>query len=271
MADDADLPDYAATLDAQHAAHEVELKAMIGAVCDGKPWKRVVDLACGDGFFTRMLAEALPHAEVVGLDDDEAYLKAAREASTGIANLRFEQANVLEPAESLGRFSLVFCADSLQSIEDHDGLMAGSLRLCKPGGAIVYTETDSVHDVICPWPLAIERKLRELEAKTLTPADRHGYAFPRYAKDLFRRHGLENVTIRSFTFDRNGPLDVATAKWLALELAGRLEKVRPVASEQEVARLRRYLTPDGDEYVGAGEATYVTYLRYVIIGTRPAS
>ena len=203
-------------------------------------------------------------------DDDEAYLKAARQASKGWPNVRYEQADALDPAESLGRFSLVFCADSLETIEDHDGLLAGSLRLCEPGGAIVYTETDSVHDVLCPWPLSIERKLRELEAKTLSPADRRGYAFPRYAKDLFARHGLEDVTIRSFTFDRNGPLDETTAKWLALELADRLEKIRDVASEKEMAELRRYLSPDGDEYVGAGEATYVTFLRYVIVGTRPA-
>ncbi|HEV7282946.1 MAG TPA: methyltransferase domain-containing protein [Pirellulaceae bacterium] len=270
MADDDDLPDYAETLDAQHAAHEVELRAMIGQVCEGKVWKRAADLACGDGFFTRLLAEALPDAEVVGLDDDDAYLKAARKASQGWVNVRYERADALDPAESLGRFSLVFCADSLESIEDHDGLLAGSLRLCEPGGAIVYTETDSVHEVICPWPLSIERKLRELEAKALSPAHRRGYAFPRYAKDLFARHGLVDVTIRSFTFDRNGPLDEATAKWLALELADRLEKVRPVASDEEITELRRHLTPEGDGYVGAGESTYVTFLRYVILGTRPA-
>lgn len=268
--EDDDLPDYAEALVAQHTAHEAELRAMIRQVCEGKRWKRAADLACGDGFFTRLLAEALPRAEVVGLDNDEAYLKAAREASGGIGNLRYEQADALHPDQSLGRFSLVFCADSLETIEDHDGLMTGSLQLCEPGGAIVYTETDSVHDVICPWPLSIERKLRELEAKTLSRADRRGYAFPRYAKDLFARHGLADVAIRSFTFDRNGPLDEATAKWLELELADRLEKVRRVASEEETAELRRYLTPEGEHYVGAGETTYVTYLRYVIIGTKPA-
>jgi ubiquinone/menaquinone biosynthesis C-methylase UbiE len=268
MVEDDELPEYAATLDAQHAAYEPELRTMVRELCAGNAWTRAVDLAGGDGFFTRLLAEALPKAEVVGLDDDEAYLKAAREASQGVVNLRYEQADVLDPAESLGRFSLVFCADSLETIEDHDRLMSGAMRLCEPGGAIVFTETDSVHDVICPWPLAVERKLRELEAKTLSPADRRGYAFPRYAKDLFARHGLENVTIRSFTFDRNGPLDETTARWLALELADRLEKVRDVASDDEIERLRKYMAPDGDEYVGAGAATYVTYLRYVVTGTR---
>lgn len=270
MVEDDELPDYAATLVAQHGAYEVELRAMMRELCDRKRWKRAADLACGDGFFARLLAEALPRADVVGLDDDETYLKAAGKASEGFANLKYERADVLDPPESLGRFSLVFCADSLQTIEDHDRLLAASLRLCEPGGAIVFTETDSVHDVICPWPLAIERKLRELEAKTLSPADRRGYAFPRYAKDLFVRHGLEQVAIRSFTFDRNGPLDEPTAKWLALELADRLEKVRPFASEEEVARLRRYMTPDGDEYVGSGSTTYVTFLRYVVMGFRAA-
>jgi ubiquinone/menaquinone biosynthesis C-methylase UbiE len=270
MADDLELPDYAGTLDAQHAAYKAELLAMMQQLCTGRSWKRVADLACGDGFFARLLAKALPDAVIVGLDDGEAYLNAATKASKGYANLRYEQADALRPPASLGRCSLVFCADSLETIEDHDRLMAGAMRLCDPGGAIVFTETDSVHDVICPWPLAIERKLRELEAKTLSPAHRRGYAFPRYAKDLFARHGLENVTIRSFTFDRNGPLDKATAKWLALELADRLEKVRAVASEDETERLRKYMTPEGDAYVGSGDTTYVTYLRYVIIGMRAA-
>lgn len=268
MAEDDRLPDYARGLNAQHAAFEPELRKMLHELCAGTSWTRVVDLACGDGFFARLLADASPQAEAVGLDDDDAYLKAARAASQEVANVRYEEADVLAPGDSLGTFSLVFCADSLETIEDHDRLLDASIRLCESGGTIAFTETDSVHDVICPWPLVIERKLRELEARTLSPADRRGYAFPRYAKDLFARHGLQNVTIRSYAFDRNGPLDEPTAKWLAFELADRLEKVREVASEQELAELQKYLSPDGEEYVGAGDTTYVTFLRYVIVGQR---
>ncbi len=52
--------------------------------------RRVVDLGCGAGNVTRLLALRWPDAEVVGIDNSEAMLSKARAAASDLANVRFE-------------------------------------------------------------------------------------------------------------------------------------------------------------------------------------
>ena len=52
------LPDYDSQLSAFHRAFEPELASVLGAL-PLEPGMRVLDLACGDGFYTRRIAERL--------------------------------------------------------------------------------------------------------------------------------------------------------------------------------------------------------------------
>jgi len=74
------LPEYERELSAFHKAFAVELEQAIYSLPLG-PSSRVLDLACGDGFYTRRLAERLgPGGEVTGADIDPNYLQVARKA-----------------------------------------------------------------------------------------------------------------------------------------------------------------------------------------------
>src|SRR6476661_801921 len=73
-----DLPDYAPMLTAYHRAHAAELRAMV----DDLPVRAgdcVLDMPCGDGAYTVLLAEKVGSSgNVVGVDLSASYLKMAR-------------------------------------------------------------------------------------------------------------------------------------------------------------------------------------------------
>jgi trans-aconitate methyltransferase len=105
-----------------------------------RPTDRLLDLGCGSGDFTRVLADLVPDGEVVGLDAQPSMLDAAR---TGA---RPNQTFVLGPVQDLGGIFAAPDADgSFSAISsravlhwvpaaDHPGVLAEAFRLLEPGG-----------------------------------------------------------------------------------------------------------------------------------------
>src|SRR5262245_92456 len=75
---DTDLPDYAPMLTAYHRAPAAALRAIVGDL-PLRPGDRVLDMPCGDGAYTVLLAERVGSSgRAVGVDRSTAYLELAR-------------------------------------------------------------------------------------------------------------------------------------------------------------------------------------------------
>src|SRR6266536_5522111 len=73
-----DLPDYAPMLTAYHRTHAAELRAMVGDL-PVRAGDCVLDMPCGDGAYTVLLAEKVGSSgSVVGVDLSASYLELAR-------------------------------------------------------------------------------------------------------------------------------------------------------------------------------------------------
>src|SRR5438105_3701538 len=76
---DRTLPRYAEQFAAFHGAFAAELRELVGLL-PVTPQMRVLDVCCGDGFYTGLLAERLiSPGEVVGLDINPCFLELARQ------------------------------------------------------------------------------------------------------------------------------------------------------------------------------------------------
>ena len=282
-ADDA-LPDYALCLDLQHAAFGTDLRSMLADLFStttaglqaaaGPAGRKIADVACGDGFYSRLLAEIDESHRVVGIDSSEAYLSVARDRTPPrlSGRLSFQRGDILAPETladgSEAAYDVIFCIDSLESILDHQALFRQMVRLCRPGGLVVISETDNVHDLIGSWPPEVDNLLHRLEWEGLDDSNRAGYALPRYASALLRWAGLSGVTVHSYTFDRSGPLDESMQRWLAEHLRHRLAALRR-GTDEELTELRRHLHPEGDEDFAKWPHALLTYLRFCVIGRKP--
>lgn len=100
--------------------------------------REIVDLGCGAGNVTRILAERWPASAVTGIDASAAMLAAARAAAPGGGRIAFREAELAawsaapEPATA----DLVFSNAALHWLDDHAGLMPRLFRAVAPGGVL---------------------------------------------------------------------------------------------------------------------------------------
>lgn len=115
---------------------------------DLRPGERVLDIACGNGPFSRRMARA--GAEVVAFDFSERFIERARErsAETGDA-ITYHVLDATDEASLLGRlgglpllgegsFDAAVCNMGLMDIVEIAPLLSALSHLLRPGGRFVY-------------------------------------------------------------------------------------------------------------------------------------
>ena len=90
---------------------------------------QVIDLGCGTGELTAMLAERLPGSSVEGVDASAAML--AQAAPREHAGLSFRHVDMREVAD-FSQYDLVFSNAALQWVPDHAALLARVLQQLRP-------------------------------------------------------------------------------------------------------------------------------------------
>ncbi|HEY6787897.1 MAG TPA: trans-aconitate 2-methyltransferase [Trebonia sp.] len=108
----------------------IDLIARIGAAAPSS----VVDLGCGPGNLTALLAQRWPDADVSGVDNSPEMIEAARAAAPA---LDFETGDVRDwrPARAP---DVITCNAVLQWVPDHDDLLLGWADMLAPGGWLAF-------------------------------------------------------------------------------------------------------------------------------------
>jgi trans-aconitate 2-methyltransferase len=97
--------------------------------------RAVVDLGCGAGNVTQLLADRWPEADILGIDNDARMLERARQALADRARVGFAAAN-LETWAPQGLVDVLFSNAALHWADDHATLLPRLLRFVAPGGVL---------------------------------------------------------------------------------------------------------------------------------------
>ncbi len=97
--------------------------------------RTVVDLGCGAGNVTRMLAARWPDAAILGVDNSEAMLAKARAASGDLGHVAFEAADIgtWSPAAPV---DVLYSNAALHWLPDHATLLPRLAQAVGPGGVL---------------------------------------------------------------------------------------------------------------------------------------
>jgi SAM-dependent methyltransferase len=124
---------------ADYYRHEVHGPALL-AICEPLKGQRVLDLGCGQGYFTRQLARRA--AQVIGIDvaDELIALATDRESDQqlGIDYRKLSAAAVVDHWAP-GTFDLVAACMSLQDMANMRGALRGAFTVLRPGGRMVFS------------------------------------------------------------------------------------------------------------------------------------
>jgi SAM-dependent methyltransferase len=128
------------------------------------PNGRVLDVGCGSGSMSRLIAGSFPQAEVVGVDLREQYLDYARARARdeGLRNLTFRIGDVFALPFPDASFDVVWSKYLLQWLREPKSALAEMKRVTKPGGFVVSCDYAGFGIEHYPIAAEFERQLREL-------------------------------------------------------------------------------------------------------------
>lgn len=101
------------------------------------PDARVLDVGCGNGWASRLLAEKAREGRVVGIDIADEMIRIARESSASFRNVEFQVASAENLSFRDGEFTHAFSMESLYYYEDMLGALREIKRVLAPGGLFV--------------------------------------------------------------------------------------------------------------------------------------
>jgi ubiquinone/menaquinone biosynthesis C-methylase UbiE len=267
------LPDYDEQLSGFHHAFEPELEELLGSL-PLTPTMKVLDLACGDGFYTRRLAERLGSGgTVTGVDLDRAYLRAAaREAArhTGPAAIELVSASFDRLPFGDDTFDFVWCAQSLYSLPEPVAVLGHLARVLRPGGVVAVLENDTLHQVSLPWPVSLELPLRAAELRALSERSRHPNKFyvGRRLPAVFAAAGLEPLKMATHAFDRQAPLGAAEQRLLQSYLDEVDERVAPFLDAALLRELRELRDPSSCRHMLREPYLTMTWLNVLALARK---
>jgi trans-aconitate 2-methyltransferase len=104
--------------------------------------KRAADLGCGPGNSTELIISSFPHAEVVGVDNSEDMIEAAKARLPGF---KFELCGIEEWAGP-GPWDLIFSSSALHWVPTRERLLPWLAGRLSPGGTLAIQMPDNLNE-----------------------------------------------------------------------------------------------------------------------------
>lgn len=180
------------------------------ALVHSRAGMRVIDLGCGGGELTALLAERLPASDVLGVDSSAAMLAEAEPRARARLSFRHQDITTLM---DYGDYDLVFSHAVFQWAPDNEGLMARILSMLRPGAQIAVqlpkNEEHPSHRL--PAQLAGEAPFRDLLGGYVRRSE--ALDLDRYATLLWE-HGLREQVCFEKIYGHELPSSADVVEWV---------------------------------------------------------
>ena len=148
---DDDLAHAIAAGDVTTVHHLIRYHWAVAVLGERRP-ARILDVACGDGYGSALLAAALPEATVVGIDHDTEAIRRARDRYRQ-PNVSFRAGDVQRWSDTIGadQHDAIVSFDTIEHVAHRELMLLGLVDHLDPDGALLLS-TPSARSTVALEP-----------------------------------------------------------------------------------------------------------------------
>ncbi len=256
-----------------HRTKEQERRQMVDDL-NLKPGDVALDLGCGPGLWTLLLAEKVkPNGRVIGLDFSPDLINYAvenlkKEPLKDI--IEFREADFYAIPFEDDVFDLTFFGNCFAYVTDAFKVLEEQKRVTKKGGRVAAKDFDGA--IIIFHPIEPQLSLRVLAAtaqglRENPPEPLFDNYVGRKLHGLLLQAGFKDVSTTSYAIQKLSPLTPEAKRYIAGNAEWYANIGSPLLSEEDLQQWRAHFDPTSDKYILDLEEFYFCMLEVLTVGT----
>ncbi len=256
-----------------HRTKEEERRRMV-ADLNLKPGDTILDLGCGPGLWTPLLAEKVkPNGRVIGIDFNPELIAYAtdnlkKEPLKDIIEFQLSDLHAIPFADNT--FDAVFFGNCFAYVTNPFNVLEEQKRVTKTGGRVVAKDWDGA--LLIFHPIDPQLSLRILAATTRAleenpPELPFDNLVGRKLNGIFLQAGFKDVSTVTYAVQKLSPLKPYAKRYITNNAEWYAKIGAPNLSEEDVHRWGAHFDPNSDEYILDLEEFYYCMVEMITVGT----
>jgi 2-polyprenyl-3-methyl-5-hydroxy-6-metoxy-1,4-benzoquinol methylase len=160
---------------------------------------RILDVGCGDGYLTYLIARRHPQARITGIDDEESGMQQANVMTerTGMRNLEFRHVPAGGTPFRDAEFTVIVLADVIEHVPQVPAMLRELRRVLAGGGALIVTTPNKQRGSVWDTRHVKEYTARELrnELEAFFNVDMIWGSWPMHYFRMWRRKRAGRIAL----------------------------------------------------------------------------